>query len=78
MNGVASIHGSQVNNDVQNKRNQAWFMPSERITTTVWIASNSPMPPQIAAIQNQLLLVAAVPNVFIQENRNPSCAETSE
>ena len=46
-------------------------MPSERITTTVWIASNSPIPLQIAAIQNQLLLVAPVPSVFIQENRNP-------
>src|ERR1700677_4998843 len=36
-----------------NRRTQAWCMPSERITKTVWVASTRPNPSQIDAIHIQ-------------------------
>src|SRR5260370_10900491 len=50
--GVASAHGSQAMNSLTNKRNQAWCIPSARITNTFCVASNSPTADQINAIQN--------------------------
>ena len=34
-------------------RTQAWCMPSERMTNTVWVASISPKPVQMNAIRIQ-------------------------
>src|SRR5580700_8743751 len=50
--GVANAQGIHENRSVKNRRSQEWCMPSARITKTVCVASNNPMPAQMAAIQN--------------------------
>src|ERR1700722_3571170 len=48
--GVAKAHGSHEKTVVTNRVIQAWCIPSERMTRTVWVASKSPRPNQMEAI----------------------------
>ncbi len=50
---VASAHGSQPRSWKTNSSTHAWCMPMAFIETTVCVASNSPMPPQMAAMERQ-------------------------
>lgn len=80
MNGVATASGAQPKNKVKNSRTQAWCMPAARMVKTVWVASKSPTPSQMAAnhIQREdetpslLVLRSMLKIVFQSVSENPT------
>src|SRR6202158_2292451 len=63
--GVASAHGSHESSSISHRFTHACCIPSARMTTTFCVASKSPSPHQIAAIQYHCVGCAAICFAFM-------------